>query len=240
MTLAILVARLGLDEVARRAGVSPATLRRWLREGPSQKGGAVLAGIIRRHLASVRASEGRRRKAQQRTGVELPAESELPAEQVLPTKRPDEAREVARLKRREGIGQGSRPIVSEFNIGETTWETIGKDVNEVSDSELIDIVVEIWRQSGRDNMQVKFFFLRFIPFNPMYKGELQRKQGTWVEQWQSTQAASSPYTMSRYIEFYLERAREWAETRVIFLEMIGVSTFDRRREVDLKTPLRRR
>jgi hypothetical protein len=157
----------------------------------------------------------------------------------LPTRLPESAREVERLKRREGIEEGSRPIVSEFNIGETTWVTIGEDVNEIADSVLIDDVIAIWRRSGRDNMQVKFLFLRFIPFNPMYKGELQRKQGTWVEQWQSTQAASSPYTMSRYIEFYMERAREWAQTRVIFLEMIGVSTFDRRREVDLKTPLRR-
>lgn len=239
MTLAVLVARLGLDEVARRAGVSRATLRRWLREGPSQKGAAVLAAIIKRHLASLRAAESRRRSAQQETGIEPPSESELAPEQVLPTRLPESAREVERLKRREGIEEGSRPIVSEFNIGETTWVTIGEDVNEIADSDLIDEVIAIWRRSGRDNMQVKFLFLRFIPFNPMYKGELQRKQGTWVEQWQSTQAASSPYTMSRYIEFYMERAREWAQTRVIFLEMIGVSTFDRRREVDLKTPLRR-
>lgn len=239
MNLAILVARLGLAEVARRAGVSVATLRRWIRSGPSQKGGAILAAIAKRHVASLRAGETRKRKAQVRTGVEVPPSSELPAEQALPTRLPSESREVERIKKQEQIEEGSTPIVSEFNIGETTWRTIGKDVNEVSASEIAEIVVEIWRQNDRDNVQVKFLFLRFIPFNPMYKGELQKKQGTWVEQWQSTQAASSPNTISRYIEYYIDRARTWAETRVIFLETIGVSTFNRRREVELTTPLRR-
>lgn len=239
MSFELLVARLGLAEVARRAGVSQATVKRWLREGPSQKGAKALAGILRRHSASTKAAEGRRRRMQERVGAQVPPATELTPEQVLPPRAASESREVKRIKQREKTEGGVVPIDSEVNIGEETWVTIGRDINDLDNSEVVDSVVSIWQDSGRDYVSVRFFFLRFIPFNPLYKGELAKKAGKWVDFWWRTQAASAKDTITRYVEGYLDLARKKGESRVIFLEMIGVSTLNRRRELDLTMPLRR-
>lgn len=240
MTIDLLVARLGLAEVARRIGVSPSTLRRWMREGMiSYRYQDIVAGVVKRHSASLKAAAKRRTRQQEELGIQVPPESELTPEQVLPPRLPG-ARDIRRARSAEGIASGAvHQIASEFNRGETHWVTFGDDVANIDDSSVVEAAVSIWQSSGFENVSVKFMFMRFIPFNPLYRGELARKAGSWLEQWQSTKAASTIATITRYIEFYLDRARQWAETRVIFLEMIGVSVFNRLREVDTSAPLRR-
>jgi hypothetical protein len=231
MTLQELVERLGLAVVARRADVSVATLKRWLSRGPSASGAAIVSGIARRHLASRKAAETRKEGEKFRDSLDEPEDSELEPEQVLPKKPPGKSREVQASKREEGVRAGRREIDSEFNIGETEWVTVGQSVLEVDIPTLIKTAWAIYEESGRDYVSVKFLFFRFIPFNPLYRGEMIKKQGKWVEQWVTTKAVSRRDALERYVEYYMERAIEWAQTRVIFLEMIAVNTFDRKKEM---------
>lgn len=234
MTLEELVRKLGLAVVARRADVSVATLKRWLSRGPSTSGAATLSGITRRHLASVKAAQSRREGEKFQGSLEEPEDSELEPEQVLPKKPPGKSREVQASKREEGVRAGRREIDSEFNIGETEWVTVGQSVLEVDIPTLVRTAWGIYEESGRDYVSVKFLFFRFIPFNPLYRGEMLKKQGKWAEQWLTTAAVSYRDGLVRYIEHYMERATLWAQTRVIFLEMIAVNTFDRKKEMPSK------
>lgn len=232
MTLSQLIARLGLTEVARRAGVSEGTVSGWLRRGLSRKGAETIAGVARRHAASIQAAKSRKSNERFRAQVEPPEEeSDIPAEETIPRKAPEHSPEVAALKRAEGIRAGRHTIDSDFNIGYTIWVRVGQDVRDVDESDLISQAQFIFDDSGFDYVSVKFMFLRYIPFNPNYKGEMLRKQGKWHEQWVSTKTASAPLTLSRYMSYYLGHSIEWAETRIIFLEMIGVSVFNRKREL---------
>lgn len=241
MTLSQLVERLGRVELARRAGVTPATVGRWLSKGPSRAGAEIIRAVLRRHETSTKAAATRRRSAQASTGIEVPQESELPSEKVLPTKLPGDAREVKAAKRAEGIGAGTKQqIDSIYNIGDIEWFTIGRPVSDVSESEIADLAVKAWQDSGRDYVQVKFLFFRYIPFNPLYRGELIKKQGTWVEWWAQTNAQSAINSITRNIEYVMDLSYKAAETRVIFLEMIGVATFDHRSHLEITRPLGRR
>lgn len=244
MTLQELIARLGISVVARRLGVSPETVRKWARRGPSHRGAVAVARVIARHLAAVKGLETRKKHEKFQAELEEPEDLELPPEDALPKKPPGKSPEVQQLKRAEGIKAGRTAIDSDFNVGETEWVTVGQPVLDVDVRELIKIAFAIYRESERDYVSVKFLFFRFIPFNPSYAArgltELVTKQGTWVEQWITTKAVSTEGALSRYIEYYMDRSYIWAETRVIFLEMIGVNTFDRKREMPTASDITRR
>lgn len=242
MAILDLVARLGLAELARRAEITEATLKRWVRQGPSKAGAKVLAEILRRHRVSLRSAETRRRHAQERTGIAPPEESELSPDQVLPTRTPAETREVDAVKALEGIppnrrGPTKKRIDSFFNDGEVRWIWIGRSVTEVDADEITDLSIEAWQNSGRDFLQVKFMFFRYIPFNPLYRGQMLRKQGKWLEWWAQTNAHSSIRAFGYNVEHVMDFAHKAAATRVVFLEMIGVSCFDHRDQLDLTKSL---
>lgn len=241
MTFAVLVARLGLNEAAHRFGVSAKTLRRWLREGePSFRYQPIVAGVLKRHLRSAKAAETRRVKAQASLGIEPPAESELPDADVLPSKLPSDSKAYRDIERKEGVEPGSvQEIESTRNEGQIHWVHIGDDVRSVSAEDLLGIVLDIWRPSQRHYMQVKFLFFRYIPFNPLYRGGLAKLQGSWVEWWAQTGAWSAEYSMRNNIEGILEYALLAAETRIIYLETIGVSVFDHvLPKIDIRQPIR--
>lgn len=219
-----LVARLGVAEVARRAGVSAGTVRRWLEDGVSKRYQDDVLGILQRHLRSLAAAETRKQRAQEETGIVPPEDSELAPEEVLPTKAPAESREVKSTLR--FVGLQKRRLTSTRVTGEISWFRVGLPVMEVDDATISERAIQIWRHSGRRFCSVKLLFFRFIPWNPIYKGELLRLKGKWVEAWQSTSAQSGPESVRRQVEYYMARAKGWAETRVIFLEAVGVSAFD--------------
>jgi len=219
-----LVARLGIAETARRAGVSTGTIRRWLDDGVSKRYQDDVLGILKRHLRSLAAAETRKQRAQEETGIVPPEGSELAPEEVLPPKAPAESREVKSVLR--FVGLQKRRLTSTRVKGEISWFRVGLPVTEVDDATISERAIQIWRHSGRRFCSVKLLFFRFIPWNPIYKGELLRLKGKWVEAWQSTAAQSGPESVRRQVEYYMERAKGWAETRVIFLEAVGVSTFD--------------
>lgn len=230
MTLRQLIAALGAAEVARRTGVNLTTLSRWVRLGPSARGAERVSEVIRRYKAAKKSAETRRIKveSERRKRFTLPPETELTPEQVLPTKTPKESKDVSSIKRSAGVSrQGVRRIDSSRSDGFVNWIRIEEDINDLDENSVIDQAVNYWEETGRDKCSVKLLFLRYIPYNPIYKGEMISKQGTWVDQWVTTATVSASNSIRNQISYYIDRAREWAETRVIFLGMIGVFAFDR-------------
>lgn len=208
--------------------------------GASARGAGVLSGILRRHETSTKAAVTRRRHAQEATGIQVPPASELPAGQVLPIRKPTD-REKKAAFRAEDLGAATKqPIDSIYNVGDVEWVTIGKPVDEVEASEIVDIAWRIYQDSNRDFIQVKFLFFRYIPFNPLYRGEMAKKQGTWVEWWAQTMALEKLGAFTSNVEQILDFSYRAAETRVIYLEMIGVLTFDHRSQLEITRPLGRR
>ena len=247
MNLSELIARLGLAVVARRLKVKPATVRRWEKHGPSASGLVKVEKVIRRHLASKKASQRRRSREEFRAGLQMPPEptqkigdqtsGELSRDEVLPKKRPVETeRELKRIRVRAGY-DGEEIINTNRYIGESVWLHIGEPVLEVDISELIENVISIWRQSDRTWCHVIFLSFRFFPFNPLYRGEMLKKQGTWEDIWRSTQTWSTERDIRNNIQAvfdgYLNRRGEnvqglllEAQSRMIWLESVKVRTFD--------------
>lgn len=234
MSLAQLVALLGLDEVARRAGISPGTLKRWLRRGPSAAGARILSGIARRHLASKKSAATKKRRRSFRDRVPMPDRPnqtindertpDLTPEQVKPGEPPVAA----------GAGvyeEGRERLETERYIGEVHTFTVGLPAVEVDGDGLADTVVRVWQQSGRTFARTIFLFFRFIPFNPLYKGEMIRKQGTWQDWWNSTPALGSMQSIAQSVLNCIEDAQRAAETRVIWIEQMQVHVFDDREDL---------
>lgn len=248
MTLSDLVARLGVTELARRAGVTPATLKKWLMHGASARGAEALATVLRRHETSTKAAATV--KKQKQAAWNVPPESELPPEDALPTKPPTKHDKKKALRAEDvdttighkpvGAIIGHQPIDSIYNIGDVEWVSINKPVDEVEPGEIVDIAWRIYQDSNRDFIQVKFLFFRYIPFNPLYRGEMAKKQGTWVEWWAQTMALEKLGAFTSNVEQILDFSYRAAETRVIYLEMIGVLTFDHRSQLEITRPLGRR
>lgn len=239
MTLSDLVARLGIAELARRAGVTPTTLKRWLMHGASARGAGVLAGILRRHEASSKAAATT--KAKRQAPWKTPPEADLPAGQVLPTRTPTEREKKAAL-RAEDLGVATKqPIDSIYSIGDIEWVTIGKQIGEVETNEIVDIAWEIFQNSDRNFLQVKFLLFRYTPpFSHLYRGGMTKKNGVWEEWWIQTKAQQALQSFSNNVDYVLDLALKAAKTRVIYLEVIGVLTFDHRSQLELTRPLRRR
>lgn len=242
MTFFALVARIGLAKFAARLGVKISTVKRWLSEGePSFRYQPLVAEVARRHLTSVKAAATRRKKQQETLSHLFPEESELTPEQALPSRLPGQTAEGRKEIKREGIpgDETTVAIESSRNIGFTFWKTIGKPAWELVVSELTRIAVSVWQQSGLDYVAVKFLFFRYIPFNPIYTGEMIRKQGHWVEAWMSTKAVSSATRLGDYIKGVVDEVKLSIENlpRIVFLESMGVSVFNRRWEVE--APVRR-
>lgn len=234
MTLADLVARLGIAELARRAGVTPTTLKKWLMHGASARGAGVLAGILRRHEASSKAAATVKKRKQ--APWKTPPESELPPEDALPTKPP------TKHDRVEDVDTtGHQPIDSIYSIGDIEWVTIGKQIGEVETREIVDIAWRIFQNSDRSFIQVKFLLFRYTPpFSHLYRGGMTKKNGVWEEWWIQTKAQQALQSFSNNVDYVLDLAYQAAKNRVIYLEAIGVLTFDHRSQLEITRPLGRR
>lgn len=215
MTLAQLVGRLGLNEVARRAGVRPSTIEKWLRHGASAKGADILDGIIKRHLAGLKAAESRKRNKEFQETVQTPPGSELPEEDVKPKKPPP-----------HGEPPGESSYDTDRYRGSIHTFTIGQPLLEVDVTGLSEQAIVTWEESKRTFCMCRFLLFRFIPFNPLYKGEMVRKQGKWMDFWTSTPAQSIESAIRQDILNSLEKAQTAAESRVIWLEQMQVIVFD--------------
>jgi len=233
MTLGELVARLGLAEVARRAEVSPATVRKWLARGPSRAGAEVLAGIVRRHIAAKKGREGKRRAEEFRAKLPTPPESELPENEVKPPSPPP-----APTETRETF-----PLNTDRYTGEVHVLTVGQPALDVDWDALGSYAARIFINSRRTYVRARLLFFRFITPTSLGKGSLIHKRGKWVEFWASTHVHSSTLGDASSFrnavasvfdirgEGREESLRDVAQRRVLFLEQVHVHTFD-----DSETP----
>lgn len=255
MSLAALIARLGLAEVARRAGVTVATVRNWARNGPSRAGEEAIRRIVAAHNRAAKSAATKASKF--RAAVPTPEDAGLPDEDVKPGKAPTYAEKRRAILGAKTMGStiatpkrdrryASDRYQTDRYHGERTWVHYGKSLVDVSVEDIIETAETIWFKSGRQWCQVTLLIFRFIPFNPAYSPNhhLFRKQGTWLEQWESTPHIAPAREWSRSREvlasaiWYLfgpGLSREWgptmglhaqAETRVLWLESACVKTFD--------------
>jgi len=229
MTLAQLIARLGLEEVARRIGVTPKTLRGWLRKGPSRSGFEALARVAARHLRSVKASRTRKRHTSFRESIAMPARpfevindertGTLGPEQIKPVERP--------LSDVVGVySEGVTELDTDRYRGEVHTFTVGQPATEVDAEGLANTAVRVWQDSGRTFARTIFLFFRFIPFNPLYKGEMIRKQGKWFDWWDSTKPWGTINSIHQSVLNVMEDAQRAAESRIIWVEQMQVHVFD--------------
>lgn len=243
MTLLEIVSRVGKREIAKRLGISLKTLEIWLRKGPSLSGSIKIAKLIVRHLRSkksaetriaVKAESGRSRfnTPAQPTAIPDNAYSvNLTDDEVLPVKTPAEERGFKSLIKQEGIEIGNVvPIESAYRKGETRWITIGKPVLEIEANEIYEKANSYWQMSGRTHVRIVFLYFRYIPFNPIYTGEMISKQGKWAHGYLSTQTWPVFDDVIRDTNSVIFDLHTWAESRLIWLESIGIETIDERME----------
>ncbi len=270
MNLVTLVARLGLAEVARRVGVSPATVKLWLRQGPSARGREKLIAVTRRHVAGRKGYETRQRRAtfhgslplppepfarfdrklwigpkedeylNENYGRGIPSSGELSDEQLLPQKPPVETKaDLNRARKRAGY-TGGKVVNTDRYYGESEWVTIGKPMLEVDVAGMARNVSSAWKISRRVWCQVRFLIFRYIPFNPLYKGEMVNRQGTWADWWTSTELFGDQQSLENGVEVAMTRALQAAASRVIWLEAMNIRTFDDKEDLPNKRALMRR
>lgn len=244
MTLENLIDRLGLVEVARRAGVTVATLRRWLRYRPSKQGAETLRRVIRRHLASRAAAATRKKRKEFPGSLPLPPEAfavisprpfpgsgYLSEEEVLPVESPVQTKADFNRARKQAGYTGSKRVNTDAYSGEWNWITIGQSMLDVDPERIGAQVVEIWRHSRRTLCDVRFLSFRYVPFNPLYKGEMVNKQGKWFDWWTGTGIHGEARTIQDAVEVALGYQVSAAYNRVIWLEAMGVRTMDHKQDL---------
>lgn len=225
MTLAELVARLGLAEVARRVGVSPATLRRWIARGPSAAGAARIQTVLRRHEGARRAAESRKRTSTFRDTIPTPPESELPANVVKPPAPPTS---------RSIEPEETTPYNTDRYTGEIHVVTVGQPVSEVDFDALGSFAARTWLHSRRAYVRARFLMFRYVTPGSPGKGGMVSRRGKWSEFWISTFVHSSESAIRNEISSLIdegsevgrETLRELSGRRIIWLEQMHLHTFD--------------
>lgn len=238
MKLSTLLRRLGLARLAKRAGVTPATVRRWVLHGPSSRGQDALDRIATRLRAAKKGQKTRAKRTAFRATLPIPASPDLVINRpglgtfsdptdLVPSRPPVETeQQLRREAMREGYALGGG-IDTDSHYGESTWITVGEPLVNVDMDFVGDTVVNVWQQSGRQYVQARFLFFRYIPFNPLYRGEMLAKQGKWHPWWTSTAIAATMLTIaSGFLEVAFDEALRSAESRLIWLEGYLVRSFD--------------
>lgn len=239
MKLSTLLRLLGLAELARRAGVSPATVRRWQRTGPSAVGQETLDRVAARRRAAQKAVRTRKKRTAFRATLPVPVdpvlstsnrlqgEFEDPAELVHNRPPVETKAELRRVAAREGHDLGGK-INTDASYGESVWVAVGQALVEVDLDSIGDTIVQIWHQSDRTWVQVQYLFFRYIPFNPLYRGEMIAKQGKWHEWWAAMEGVASMRSFETYFHKTFTEPLLSAESRLIWLEGYKVRTYEKR------------
>jgi hypothetical protein len=225
LSLQELIAHLGLDEVARRAGVTAATLRRWLSRGIPPRAADALAGIIRRHLAGIKGAETRRKAQEFRDSITAPPNTELPDNKVKPPAPPESV---------SITEDGTSPYDTDRYTGEVHVLTLGQPVHEVDFDALGSYVRRIFVHSRRHYIQVRFLLFRYVTPGSPGKGGLATQRGKWSEFWASTHVHGSEEGIENEVatmsqegpEVGHESLEALANRRIIWLEQVHIHTFD--------------
>lgn len=205
---AAILARLGAEELARRLGVSPTTVRRWAKVGVPAKRADDVARVERRHLAARTAAEHRKaqREAAFRESLPPPPNAsrlpgQLEPEDVLPDAPPPTSVVKAGSEGEDRYeSAGEREVDNATRYGEVFTYNIDQPAAQVDPRDIVDLALKHWIDTGRLWCFVKFYCLRYIPFNPLYKGRLVRLQGHWMPWWSSTSVRSSERSIAQSIE----------------------------------------
>lgn len=256
MSLADLLRALGVRELARRLGIKPATVERWIRAGkPSTRGQARLEEVAERRRRSLQGVETSKKRAAFRERLAMPshpvasssvapfATGYLTPDQVLPRKPPVEtAEQLERIRKRAGH-DAEGYVDTDLYTGESVWLPIGQPLAEVDLDEVADDVIRIWQDSGRDWAHVMCMLFRYIPFNPFYTGKMIAKQGRWFDFWVQTKLLSPMKSAMNYIAIAIKtmliEPMRSADTRVIWFEAAKVRTFDNKKDPNYARALRR-
>jgi hypothetical protein len=130
------------------------------------------------------------------------------------------------------VTDGERDFETRNYLGKSHWITISQPVVDVDDDTVIDLTAQVWQDSGYAMVWVEFYFLRYIPHNPLYRGAMIHKQGRWVDRFALTKVHSRLLgpgpNLSADITKRMDAARKEAASRLIWLEAIDVRTIDQR------------
>lgn len=181
------VARLGRVQAAKRLGVHPQTITRWLRDGlPSTKRSpkaATASRKVTRSESSRRGVETRRRAQtfaeEARERVTLPPKQRpyerLTPEQVLPTRDPLRDPRVRALLDETGETlPGWTQFENDHHVGEYRWFDLPPhtDFGSLDLEALREHVVQSWQQNGRVYARFLAIYAYAYADNPAYQGRL--------------------------------------------------------------------
>ena len=253
MKLSTLLGRLGADELARRLGVKPATVKRWGKVGVPKKRRDDYDKVVRRHLAAKKAAAHRKaqKEAEFRDLLPRPPKPEdhrypiQDPEDTLPdAPPPPSAREEGSRGDDQYEYEEHREVENQTRFGDVFSYNIDKPAADVDPDDIVELALKHWIESGRLWCYVKLFCLRYIPFNPLYKGALRRKQGKWHDWWSSTPVRSTEKSIAQAIHNLFTGFRnrrggrstgihEAAESRMIWLLQVQIYCLDDREKIDL-------
>jgi hypothetical protein len=100
------------------------------------------------------------------------------------------------------------------------WWVLDKDITDVDFDKEISEPVIAWRDLTNKKAYVHIYFemVRYIPFNPAYKGELVKKQGQWLPEYPiSTSYELMPESIKRAVHFTLYKRYNYGQTRHLMI-----------------------
>lgn len=218
--LSTLLERLSATKLAKRLGVKPSTIARWIRNGVSERYAPIVDLAFRRHES---ARKGRRTYVERRIPIPTKRKPGDPAGlDITPRSLPP--RSQPKLE----------SIDSKRYIGEREFFPLEKPAAEVTVGEVYDLALAQLERSRRDFVWVKFYFVRYIPFNRLYDGPMTAKQGIWEPIFVTTHVVAeagigrlgAQDLLENAIGIWVEKAHAWAETRVIWCAGFEVWTAD--------------
>jgi hypothetical protein len=242
MTFRQLLGRLGAREVARRAGVTEGTVKRWKRDGLSRSGKEILRQVAARSERAQAAREARElqeliaEQERARVGEErrdTRARREAFRERIADASdvAPEEAPRAppATRKTPDYVPPGHKEIDTFRYQGETITVTMAQPIGEISSSAIGQMCVDLWlrAQPFRNFCRVVFLFFRFISGMTHYRGKLVPRDGKWIDWWASTKVQSSEAGIGDNVESVLDEADSgrWS-SGVVWLEQIQVNLFE--------------
>ena len=239
MTLRQLLKKYTKAGLAKRLGVTPATISRGLSQGLSKRLKEKLATHAKKSLAAQKAAKTRRKREKFQAKVPTPPASELTRKQVAPRETP---RPTPTRRRQLHLRRGERRYETNRYIGKSEWFFIDKQANEIDIDEVQDRALASWHVSDLPFHFTYILAYRYIPFNPAYKGQLSKLQGTWVEINMRTETLSSAKVIANQIQalfdgYTVRRGKKvqglltMNETRVIWVKGIEFVNFGYKKDL---------